>query len=413
MKSIKPFEISKRVVWESYKRVKANRGAAGIDAQSIEVFEQDLSGNLYKLWNRMSSGSYFPAPVKRVEIPKASGGRRPLGIPTVADRIAQMVAKTYLEPQLDPIFHQDSHGYRPGRSALDAIAVTRKRCWQYDWVVEFDIKGAFDHIDHEMLMRALRHHGVEPWIELYVSRWLTVPFETPSGAREERDTGVPQGGVISPLLMNLFMHYAFDVWMQRTFPDCPIVRYADDAVVHCRTHGDAERVFSAIGTRLADCKLTMHPDKSSVVYCKDSNRRGRHERTQFTFLGFTFRARSAVNRQGKRFSSFLPAVSPAALKRMRTTIRTWRLPRQSPATLQELSNHYNPILRGWWQYYGTFYPTELRKLWNHLDLQLARWARRKYKRLAGHRRRSREWLRAVARAAPELFVHWRLAHAAG
>ena len=412
-RKIKPFAITKRAVWESYKRVKANKGAAGVDAQSIKQFEENLGANLYKLWNRMSSGSYFPPAVRQVEIPKASGGTRSLGIPTVADRVAQMVAKLYLEPQLEPIFHHDSYGYRPGRSALDAVAETRQRCWRYDWVVEFDIKGAFDNIDHAMLMKALRHHNVEPWIELYVSRWLVAPFETTSEILIERTAGVPQGGVISPLLMNLFMHYVFDAWMQRTFPGCPIARYADDAVVHCRSLSEARRVYQAIDERLTDCKLKMHPEKSKIVYCKDSNRRAGYARTEFTFLGFTFRPRSAVNRQGRRFTSFLPAVSAGALKRMRATVRDWKLSRRTPASLGNLATQLNPTLRGWLQYYGAFYPTELRKLWLYVDMRLARWARRKYKRLAGYRWRSRRWLSKVAQRSPGLFVHWQLTQTAG
>lgn len=217
MNPVKPYAIDKRVVWQSYLKVKANRGAAGVDKQSMATNEENLKGNLYKLWNRMSSGSYFPPPVRRVEIPKASGGTRALGIPTVSDRIAQMVVKYYLEPQLEPIFDPDSFGYRPGKSAKDAVAVTRTRYWQYDWVVEFDIKGAFDHIDHAMLIKALRHHAVPAWVELYIKRWLVAPFEGSDGEREERTSGVPQGGVISPLLMNLFMHYTFDAWMRREY----------------------------------------------------------------------------------------------------------------------------------------------------------------------------------------------------
>ncbi|MGF6758862.1 group II intron reverse transcriptase/maturase [Paraburkholderia sp. GAS42] len=237
MTSTKPYCIAKRTVWEAYQLVKANRGAAGVDDETIAMFEQNLSGNLYKLWNRMSSGSYFPPPVKQVEIPKAKGGTRKLGVPTVSDRVAQTVAKLMIEPILDPVFHPDSYGYRPGKSAKQAIAVTRKRCWQYDWVVEFDIKAAFDQIDHALLMKAVRNHIKEDWILLYIERWLTAPFETADGARLPRQRGTPQGGVVSPILMNLFMHYAFDSWMTRTYQQLPFARYADDAVVHCRTHG--------------------------------------------------------------------------------------------------------------------------------------------------------------------------------
>lgn len=254
MASAKPFVIAKRAVWEAYQQVKANRGAAGIDEETIAMFEQDLSRNLYKLWNHMSSGSYFPPPVKQVEIPKAKGGTRKLGIPTVSDRIAQTVVKRIIEPVLDPIFHPDSYGYRPGRSAKQAIAVTRKRCWQYDWVVEFDIKAAFDQIDHGLLFKAVRSHIKERWILLYLERWLTAPFETPGGEQVPRQRGTPQGGVVSPILMNLFMHYTFDLWMQRKYPQCQFCRYADDAVVHCGSQeagarSDASDCIAAVGLR--------------------------------------------------------------------------------------------------------------------------------------------------------------------
>jgi RNA-directed DNA polymerase len=253
MASTKPYRIAKRAVWEAYQLVKANRGAAGIDDETIAMFEQNVAGNLYKLWNRMSSGSYFPPPVKQVEIPKAKGGTRKLGVPTVSDRIAQTVVKLMIEPILDRIFHEDSYGYRPGKSAKQAIAVTRKRCWQYDWIVEFDIKAAFDQIDHTLLMKAVRSHIKEGWLLLYIERWMTAPFETADGVTQPRTQGTPQGGVISPILMNLFMHYAFDRWMKRTHSQCPFARYADDAVVHCRSQAQAEAVMRSIALRLGEC----------------------------------------------------------------------------------------------------------------------------------------------------------------
>lgn len=321
MTSTKPFSIAKREVWEAYQQVKANRGAAGIDEETITMFEQNLSQNLYKLWNRMSSGSYFPPPVKQVEIPKAKGGTRKLGIPTISDRVAQTVAKRAIEPILEPIFHPDSYGYRPGRSAKQAVAVTRKRCWQFDWVVEFDIKSAFDQIDHGLLMKAVRSHIKEGWILLYIERWLTAPFEKIDGERLPRERGTPQGGVVSPILMNLFMHYTFDAWMKRTNPTCPFARYADDAVVHCRTRKHAEEVMQCIALRLAECRLTMHPEKSRVVYCKDSNRTASYPHVHFTFLSFTFRPRKAIDRRKRVFTNFLPGVSADALKRMRKEVR--------------------------------------------------------------------------------------------
>jgi len=411
MTSTKPYRIAKRAVWDAYQLVKANRGSAGVDDETIAMFEQNLSGNLYKLWNRMASGSYFPPPVKQVEIPKAKGGTRKLGVPTVSDRIAQTVAKLMIEPILDPIFHEDSYGYRPGKSAKQAIAVTRKRCWQYDWVVEFDIKAAFDQIDHALLLKAVRRHIREDWILLYIERWLTAPFETADGEILPRTRGTPQGGVVSPILMNLFMHYAFDSWMRRSHPQCPFARYADDAVVHCRSEAQARAVMQAIASRLGECGLTMHPEKSKVVYCKDSNRTKAYPTGQFTFLGFTFRPREAQSKQGRRFTSFLPAVSSEALKRMRAVVRGWQWSRRSPATLAELAEQANPVIRGWWNYYGAFYRRAMRGLFRYIDRGLQRWARRKYKTLVRRKQRSVQWLRTMKEVEPWRFIHWGLAAA--
>jgi RNA-directed DNA polymerase len=408
MTSTKSFVIAKRAVWEAYQQVKANRGAAGIDDETIAMFEQNLSRNLYKLWNRMSSGSYFPPPVKQVEIPKAKGGTRKLGIPTVSDRIAQTVVKRIIEPILDPIFHPDSYGYRPGRSAKQAIAVTRKRCWQYDWVVEFDIKAAFDQIDHGHLLKAVRTHIREGWILLYIERWLTAPFETAEGEQRPRERGTPQGGVVSPILMNLFMHYTFDAWMKRRNPLCPFARYADDAVVHCRTQKQAEEVMQSIALRLAECGLTMHPEKSKIVYCKDSNRTESSPHVYFTFLGFTFQPRKARSKQRRLFTSFLPGVSKDALKRMRQTVRGWKLNRQTHVALTALATQYNPIIQGWWNYYAAFYQTAMFHVSQHIDRALERWARRKYKALSGRKQGSGQWLRKMKDAEPQLFHHWRV-----
>jgi len=406
MTSTKPYVIAKRAVWEAYQQVKANRGAAGIDEETIAMFDQNLSRNLYKLWNRMSSGSYLPPPVKQVEIPKAKGGTRKLGIPTVSDRIAQTVVKRIIEPRLDPIFHQDSYGYRPGKSAKQAVAVTRKRCWRYDWVVEFDIKAAFDQIDHGLLMKAVGSHIRESWIRLYIERWLSAPFETADGERLVRERGTPQGGVVSPILMNLFMHYAFDAWMQRTNPLCPFARYADDAVVHCRSREQAEELMRSIAWRLAECGLTMHPEKSKVVYCKDSNRTATYSHVHFTFLGFTFRPRRAISSQNRRFTNFLPGVSADALKRMRRAVRGWRIHRQTPATLADLAKQCNPAIRGWCNYYGAFYRTAMHRLFRYIDQRLEQWARRKYKTLLRRKRRSVDWLRRMKNEFPRMFHHW-------
>ena len=379
MDKTKPFKISKGVVWEAYIRVKANNGAAGVDQQSIKGFEKNLKDNLYKIWNRMSSGSYFPPPVKAVEIPKKNGGIRILGVPTVADRIAQMVAKIHFEPLVEPYFHSDSYGYRPGKSALDAVEITRKRCWQYNWVLEFDIVGLFDNINHEMLMRAVKKHTNSEWIILYVERWLKAPFKMKDGSIVERMSGTPQGGVISPVLANLFLHYAFDKWMERNQRENPWVRYADDGVVHCRNQKEAEKLHHRLKQRFKECGLELHPDKTRIVYCKDDNRSEKQSETTFDFLGYTFRARQCISRDGKYFIGFTPAVSNKAIKHMRQTIRHWRIYLKTVLKLEEIAREINPVLRGWINYYGRFCKSQMYKVYRHMNKNLILWARRKYK----------------------------------
>ena len=408
----KPFDISKRDVWEAFKRVKANQGAAGVNGQSIADFEVDLRSNLYKLWNRLSSGSYFPSPVRRVDIPKADGGTRPLGIPTVADRIAQEVVRRNLEPQVEPVFHTDSYGYRPGKSAIDAVRQTRQRCWRYDWVLDLDVKGYFDSIDWELLLKAVRHHTDCRWVVLYIERWLKVPVQMEDGNIEPRMSGTPQGGVISPLLANLFLHHTFDMWMARNFPQIPFERYADDAVCHCKSAEEAQALWSAIADRLAACKLVLHPEKTKIVYCKDKNRRGDYPNCSFDFLGFCFRPRKTVW-NGKPAHSFLPAASPNALKRISQTIRSWTLHHRNDRSLQDLAQMYNPSIRGWITYYGSFYRTRLRSTLKNIDLYVTRWARRKFNSLRRKTKGSREWFDRLRRVTPKLFAHWQLCHGNG
>jgi len=410
MTKAKPYAISKRVVWEAYKRVKTNRGAAGVDGESLMAVEKDLKNSLYKIWNRMSSGSYFPPPVRLVEIPKGNtGATRPLGIPTVSDRIAQTVVKMYLEPQVEPYFHPDSYGYRPGKSALDAVGVTRKRCWRQDWVIDLDIKGFFDNLDHDLVMRAVRCHTKSPWILLYVERWLKAPVKREDGSLEERTKGSPQGSVISPLLANLFMHYAFDEWMRRYDPSIQFGRYADDAVIHAKSLLQAERVLIAVRERLKQCGLELHSEKTKIVYCQDSDRRGNHEHTTFDFLGYTFRPRRAKNRWGKPFVSFLPAIGKKAANSIRATIRSWRLgARRNNQSLEKIAKFVNPYVRGWVNYYGRYYKSALTPVLRCLERSLIYWARRKYKRLKGHQRRAAHWLGRVARREPQLFVLWQI-----
>lgn len=396
-------------MWEAWKRVKANKGAAGVDEQSIAQFEQDLKGNLYRLWNRMSSGCYFPSPVRAVEIPKRGGdGVRVLGVPTVTDRVAQTVAVMYLEPAVEPIFHQDSYGYRPNRSALDAVGVCRERCWRSDWVIDLDIRSFFDSIDHDLLLRAVERHTDQRWILLYVRRWLVAPLRQPDGTLVERDRGSPQGSAISPLLANIFLHYAFDAWMTREHPSVPFERYSDDVIVHCRTGRQAQYVRDAIAARLADVGLELNETKTRIVYCKSTYRSGSYEHERFDFLGYTFRPRLAVNSRGMGFVAFSPAVSDYAAKRMRQEMRRWRLHLRSGQTLLDLAQTVNAVIQGWINYYGRFRRSELVRVFSYLNDHLARWAMRKYKRLHRSWRRARRLLGQVARRDPGLFAHWQL-----
>lgn len=412
MDKAKSWSIPKRFVWDAYKRVKANRGAAGVDDQTIEEFERDLANNLYKLWNRMSSGSYFPPPVKRVNIEKRGGGIRPLGIPTVSDRIAQAVVKGYLEPELEKHFHPDSYGYRPRKSALDAVGVARERCWRYAWVLDLDIKSYFDTISHELLLRAVRKHTDCPWVLLYIERWLKAPVQLEDGTLEPRERGTPQGSVISPLLSNLFLHYTFDRWMVRNYPDIRFERFADDALCHCGSEAQAKILKEALEKRFAECGLQLHPEKTKVVYCKDDDRRGNSKNESFDFLGYSFRARRSKNRFGKFFVNFSPAVSNAATKAIREEIRRWQLRCRIDRWIDDLARMFNPVIRGWITYYGRYYKSALYPTFRYLDQCLAYWAMAKYKRLRRHRRRAEHWVSKAASRDPRLFAHWPLLHRA-
>ena len=402
----KPFPVTKRQVWEAWKRVKANQGGAGIDQQSIAEFEANLGDNLYKIWNRMASGSYHPKPVRRVNIPKPDGGVRPLGIPTVADRVAQMVVKQELEPVLEREFHPDSYGYRPNKSAHAALRQTRMRCWHRAWVLDMDIKAYFDTIDHELLMKAVRRHTDQRWVLLYIERWLTAPVIHPDGTEEARDVGTPQGGVISPLLANLFLHYAFDKWMALNYPQIPFERYADDIVCHCTSEEQARDLWQVLKDRFAACHLTLHPDKTRIVYCKQTRRNGTYPNVSFDFLGYTFRPRMTMSREGRIFLGFNPAVSRKAAKAIRETIRSWGLARMSPRPMEYIAGKINATVRGWIDYYGAFFKSELKRLFRSINQHLIRWMMRKYKRFRGHWRRSWRWLDKFARQNSGLFVHW-------
>ncbi|WP_200798466.1 group II intron reverse transcriptase/maturase [Pseudovibrio sp. Tun.PSC04-5.I4] len=408
MTNTKPFDVSKQLVWEAWKRVKANRGTYGIDLVSLEEFEADLPKNLYKIWNRMSSGSYFPPAVRRVDIPKDDGRTRPLGIPTVGDRVAQTVVKLVLEPQIDPIFHPNSYAYRPGKSAIDAVRQTRQRCWKYNWVVDLDIQGFFDTIHHDLLMKAVKKHIQNKWVLLYIERWLKAPVVHPDGMTESRTVGTPQGGVVSPLLANLFLHYALDVWVSRHFPQVRFERYADDGVYHCASQGEAERLLEALEQRLKECHLSLHPQKTKIVYCKDSNRKGAYPEISFDFLGFTFRPRRVMLKHGVVSTGYTPALSRKALKRISTAIRKWKLQRWSGRSIEDIARVLNPVVAGWIGYYGHFGRRELSRIYNLLEFALIRWARKKYKKLRRSYRQSKAFIGRLHKQSPELLVHWKL-----
>nr|WP_312579326.1 group II intron reverse transcriptase/maturase [Sedimentibacter sp.] len=407
MKESKPYNISKQAVLEAYKLVKANKGSAGIDGVDFDKFEEHLKNNLYKVWNRMSSGSYFPSPVMAVEIPKKSGGTRRLGIPTIADRIAQMVVKMYVEPNVEPIFHEDSYGYRPNKSAIDGVGQTRKRCWKYDYVIEFDIRGLFDNIDHELLMKVVEKHVKEKWIRLYIVRWLEAPFALNDGTEIERMAGTPQGGVISPLLANMFMHYAFDIWMDRSFPYAPFERYADDAVIHCRTEIEAEKILKVLDERMRTCKLELHPQKTKIVYCKDKDRRKEYSNVEFDFLGYTFKGLFIKNRTGKLGTNFIASASKKSNQLFRDKIKALKIHKKTGCKIDMIAENINPIVRGWINYFGKYNVQAIKYSLDCVERRLIRWAMCKFKRFRGHRRMAEKWLSEVRKREPNLFAHWK------
>ncbi|WP_131773951.1 MULTISPECIES: group II intron reverse transcriptase/maturase, partial [Protofrankia] len=404
----KSFDIPKTLIWEAYLKVNGNKGAAGVDGQSLAEFEQDLRNNLFKLWNRMSSGSYFPEPVKAVSIPKPDGGTRILGVPTIADRIAQTAVAMILEPDVDPVFHADSYGYRPGKSALDAVEVCKQRCWRHPWVVDLDIQGFFDNVPHAQIIAAVEKHANLTWVVLYVKRWLVAPVQHPDGSRVTPIKGTPQGSAISPLLSNLFLHYALDYWLARRFPVVRFERYCDDIILHCYSQRQAKYIRDVVEKRLLEFWLRCHPDKTRIVYCKQDGRDEEHPVTSFTFLGFDFHRAPIRRRDGVLMCGFVPLVGRAALKSMARVIRQWKLGRRTSLGFRGLAAMVNPIVAGWIGYYGRFYKSRLMHfLSQRINPFLVKWAMRKYKRLRRAKGRARRKLAEIASAFPAMFAHWK------
>jgi RNA-directed DNA polymerase len=399
----KPNNITKQEVYSAWLCVKKNKGSAGIDRVSIEKFEANLSKNLYKLWNRMSSGSYFPQAVERIEIPKSDGSKRPLGIPTVSDRIAQTVVRARLEREVEPLFHQDSYGFRPRKSAIDAIKVCRERNWKNDWVIDLDIEKFFDTIDHNLLMKAVEKHSPEKWIVLYIERWLKSPVQHADGRQEAVTRGTPQGGVISPLLANLYMHYVFDMWMQRKYPSIKFERFADDVIIHCATENQSKELRKELEERFAECGLKLHPTKTQIVYCKDYKRKIEHQNCCYTFLGYTFRPRRAKNsKYGNIFTAFLPAVSQKAQKGLMVKLKTLQFRRKSQLTIENIALLINPIVRGWLNYFTHFYPSAVQSICFRINRMVIQWVMNKYKVC---KRSAINILQRVTNETSTLFVH--------
>lgn len=397
--------ITREEVQRAFKRVKSNGGSAGIDEQSINDYEAKLDDNLYKLWNRLASGSYFPPSVKEVEIPKKDGKMRKLGIPTVGDRIAQTVIKERIEPIFEKEFHTQSYGYRPGKSCHQAIAEARKNCWQYDWVVDLDIKGFFDNIDHNLLMLAIDRHITEKWVKMYLKRWLEMPTEMKNGEIKYRDgKGTPQGGVVSPLLANLFLHYVFDKWLMINYPTIKFERYADDIIVHCATLEQAEMLLESIRKRMSECKLELHPDKTKIVYCKDKNRKGNYKNISFNFLGYTFQPRESKSK-GEIFLGFDCAISRSNRVKIVEKIRDMKIHRRTVSTIEEIAQVLNPKIQGWINYYGKFKKHAMRGVFYCLNERLVVWTKNRYKSLNWNE--SYVQIREEIKKRPKLFAHWK------
>ena len=408
----KSIPISRQEVWQAYKKVRSNKGSAGVDAVSMEEYDANRSKHLYKLWNRMASGSYFPPPVKEVEISKKDGKVRKLGIPTISDRVGQMVIKQMLEPRLEKIFSNNSYGYRPYKNAHQALEEVRKNCWKTDWVIDLDIKGFFDNIDHDKLMLAINKHVSENWIRFYIERWLKAPKLTKSGKLiTNQGKGTPQGGVISPLLANLFLHYALDKWLEQTDETVKYVRYADDVIIHCVSKAQAEQLLKSLQERMNSVGLELHPQKTKIVYCKDYRRKDKYPVVKFDFLGYSFQPRTTKSKKTKGlFLGFDCAISISSRKRIADKLGELEVEKLSFKSIVGIAQYLNPMIRGWINYYGKFRPSELHKIFRLLRNRLLRWARKRYKRYKTSLSKANKWLNRIRKQFPYLFYHWQVGY---
>jgi RNA-directed DNA polymerase len=405
----KTHPIEFKWVVDAYQKVRQGGKATGIDEESWTEFDKDPEKNCYVIWNRMASGSYHPQAVRAVEIPKKDGSMRKLGIPTLRDRIAQQVAKAYMEKRIDGKFHPDSYGYRPLKSAHDALRAVERNCIEKDWVIDMDISRFFDEIDHELMLKAVEHILPDTdWVKLYVKRWLEMPIKEVDGSvTAKAGKGTPQGGVISPLLANLYLHYALDLWLERNYPTVSFVRYADDVVIHCNSKEEAEQVLERVRERLQEVKLSIKESKTRIAYCKDYRRRQDHDTVKFDFLGFSFQPLPMPSKRkpGSHYTGYGGKISGSSEEKITDAIKKERLLSNTTIDLALISRVLNPRLRGWIGYYGLYGKRHLHRVLHRLDYRIIQWVKKKYK--IGYRQ-SVAKLNAIKQSNPRLFYHWEL-----
>jgi RNA-directed DNA polymerase len=403
----KTVPITFQMVVEAYAKVKKGGKAAGVDQQSWATFEaKGVEKELYVVWNRMASGSYFPQAVREVEIPKKDGKVRKLGIPTVRDRIAQEVVRKYMEQRVDEKFHPNSYGYRPLKSAKEATDQVRSNCLKHDWVLDMDISKFFDEIDHELMLKAVEAMFTENWVKVYVQRWLEMKIVKADGAQLQRGKkGTPQGGVISPLLANLFLHFTLDKWLEINYPNVSFVRYADDVIVHCHNEAEAQQLRKAIAERLQQVGLQLNEQKTKIVYCKDYRRTERQDKVQFDFLGFSYQPRPTPSKfdSSSVITAFVPEISKDNQKKIRDEIRKAVKWDNTIQTIQQIAEKLNSKLRGWINYFGVYGKRRLRRTIMYVESRLEKWLSRKHKQ---GRRVSSTQLALQRKQEPTLFYHW-------